>query len=124
MIILCRVVHHQARVIAVGTVTMALLERLVIITDKYACANAVSFASRSWLEKYDNDSGDYKLVTISYLLDNAEVFRNASRRVLMKSEGDTIRAKVDSDIILPDRLFGEKFPRPRKDLVINRIQIS
>lgn len=69
MIALCQVIHHQARGIVVGTVTMALLEKLAIVTDKYACANAVSFASRPWLEQYDNDLGEDKLVTISYLLE-------------------------------------------------------
>ncbi|QDS75767.1 hypothetical protein FKW77_008714 [Venturia effusa] len=105
--LLSQVLCHRARKISVTNVTIELLEKLATVADKYACAEAVGFASRAWLEQYDRDEGDHKLLRISYLLDNAEVFKNASRRVLMKSEGVTTQAIADPESKLPDRLFDQ-----------------
>lgn len=109
MTILCQIIHHRARGFLVDTVTIDLLEKLAIVTDKYACADAIGFASRYWLEQYDNASSEDRIMITSYLFNDAKVFNSSSRRALMTSKGDfsALREKFDPNHMVPERLFGK-----------------
>jgi hypothetical protein len=108
MLALCYIIHFRSRDVPIVSVTMNLVQSLAIMTDKYDCVNAVSYASIPWLSKFDNDNGEDALLVVSFLLGNAEVFMNTSQRLVRKCKGDfeSLQKNIDPSRRLPQNIFG------------------
>jgi hypothetical protein len=81
-VVLCKLMHHRFRDVPTAVITMPLLQSLGILADKYDCVDSVRSAS-SWVSGFNFPQGDFGLLSVSYLLNDSEVFTRTSRQLLL-----------------------------------------
>lgn len=88
MLILMRILHHQARFIPDDDerVHALILHRLVVLADQYLCIPSIRVQACSWLYdlrlQYHQPGKETSLLT-SYILGDAEQFNYISKSLVM-----------------------------------------
>ncbi|KAK4956310.1 hypothetical protein LTR10_005832 [Elasticomyces elasticus] len=92
MVMLCRALHMQF-VAVPDELTPTTLRALAIVVDKYDCSGALRYASESWVRKVAKSAAPCELPDVlcaAYHLQQAELFGDIGKSLVLKSEGPII----------------------------------
>jgi hypothetical protein len=113
MTILCQVLHYQEmpshELFVVENISK--LRNLALISDKYNCIKAVSFATNAWIQALEplepkaTQDELFNLVEVAHILDHEVLFERATKRILMNDVGAIL-----------ERMIVQLWPRLRLDL--------
>ena len=108
---LCRIVHFDNAVLNRCIPTLAALDDLVMVCDKYDCSQAVHFVSKDWMALYVHDAGlpgHENLLILSYLFNLPEAFCTISSTLFEKYNGPFEKIIMDRGRdVLPMRIWGK-----------------
>jgi hypothetical protein len=119
MALLCEILHHRCQLTHDLFVieNFSGLRKLAVVSDKYNCVAAVSFATNSWIQALEpleakaTPDDLFQALEVAYILDHAILFERVTKRILMNDVGGILDRMIGwtTDNILPIRVYGKHF---------------